>query len=53
MGFIMSNLWIIVAIGAIILLFFLIKNANLKVGELIALVITLALMVLALSRFDV
>lgn len=53
MDLILSNLWIIAAIASVITLFFLIKNADLKVGELIALIATLALMVLALSRFDV
>ena len=40
-----------VALASIILLF-LIKNAQLKVGELVALIATLAFIVLALSRFD-
>ncbi|MDO5667923.1 MAG: hypothetical protein Q4G44_08885 [Alcaligenaceae bacterium] len=52
MALVFSNLWILAAIASIILLFFLIKHANLKLGELIALIATLAMMVLALSRFE-
>lgn len=53
MDFIFSYLWLFAAIGSVILLFFLIKHADLKLGELIALVATLTLIVLALSRFKV
>ncbi|NLJ51100.1 MAG: hypothetical protein GX342_02985 [Alcaligenaceae bacterium] len=52
MALILSNLWMIVALASIVLLLFLIKNAQLKVGELVALIATLAFIVLALSRSD-
>lgn len=51
MALLLGNLWLIVAIASIVLLFFLIKKGDLKMGELVALIATLAFIVLSLSRF--
>lgn len=53
MDLLLSNLWIIAAVASVVLLFFLIKRSDLKLGELIALVATLVFILLALSRFKV
>lgn len=53
MDLLLSNLWIIAAVASVVLLFFLIKRSDLKLGELIALVATLVFILLALSRFKI